>query len=258
MSTALPLHSVEDGPLDAPVLVLLCSIGTTVDMWAPQRRALAERYRVVAVDTLGHGGSPVPDGPYAVADLARHVRGTLDARGIRRAAFAGVSLGGAVAQRIALDDPDRVAALVLVATSARFGDPQQWHDRAATVRARGTAAIADATMQRWFAPSFRAAQPAAVELMRAGFVGVPTEGYAACCEALGGHDTRVDLGSIAAPTLVVVGSEDPATPPSHADELVAGIPGARRELVDDAAHLVSLEKAETVTPLIREHLEAHP
>lgn len=246
------LHAVEDGPADAPVIVLLCSVGTTVDMWAPQRRALADDHRVVAVDTLGHGGSPVPDGPYSVADLAAAVRGTLEARGIGRATFAGVSLGGAVAQRIALDDPDRVAGLVLIATSARFGDPQQWHDRAATVRAGGTAAIADATMQRWFARSFHEAQPAAVELMRAMFVGVPTEGYAACCEALGGHDTREELGAVAAPTLVVVGTEDPATPPSHAEELATGIPGARREVVDDAAHLVSLERADTVTPLIRD------
>lgn len=251
----LPLHTVENGPRDAPALVLLCSIGTTIDMWAPQRRALADDHRVVAVDTLGHGGSPVPEGPYSVADLAAAVRRTLDARGIGRAVFAGVSLGGAVAQRIALDDPDRVAALALIATSARFGDPQQWHDRAATVRAGGTAAIADATMERWFARSFRDTQPAAVELMRAGFVDTPTEGYAACCEALGGWDSRAELGAITAPTLVVVGTDDPATPPSHAVELAAGIPGARREVVDDAAHLVSLEKPEIVTPLIRGQLE---
>jgi 3-oxoadipate enol-lactonase len=248
----LPLHAVEDGPRDAPTVVLLCSVGTTVDMWAPQRRELAADHHVVAVDTLGHGGSPVPAGPYSVAGLAAAVRATLDARGVGRAVFAGVSLGGAVAQRIALDDPDRVAGLALIATSARFGDPQQWHDRAATVREGGTAAIADATMGRWFAASFREHQPAAVELMRAMFVGVPSEGYAACCEALGGHDTRAELGAIAAPTVVVVGTEDPATPPEHAAQIADGIPGARREVVDDAAHLVSLERPDVVTPLIRD------
>lgn len=248
----MTLHAVVDGPPDAPPLVLLCSIGTTVDMWAPQRRALADRCRVISIDTLGHGGSPVPAGPYAVADLARHVTETLDDLGVGRAAFAGVSLGGAVGQRLALDTPERVSALALIATSARFGDPQQWHDRAATVREGGTAAIADATMGRWFAASFRGTQPAAVELMRAMFVSAPTEGYAACCEALGGHDTRAELGAITAPTLVVVGDEDPATPPSHAHELAEGIPGARLEVVSDAAHLVSLEKADTVTPWIRE------
>ena len=250
----MTLHAVVDGPPDAPPLVLLCSIGTTLDMWAPQRRALAGERRVIGIDTLGHGDSPAPDGPYAVADLARHVLATLDALEVDRAAFAGVSLGGAVGQRIALDAPERVAALTLIATSARFGDPQQWHDRAATVRAGGTAAIADATMQRWFAASFRTAQPAAVELMRAMFVATPTEGYAACCEALGGWDSRDELEKITAPTLVVVGDEDPATPPSYARELAEGIPGARLEVVPDAAHLVSLEKADTVTPLISEHL----
>ena len=148
-----------------------------------------------------------------------------------------------------------VAGLALIATSARFGDPQQWHDRAGTVREGGTAAIADATMGRWFAARFREHQPAAVELMRAMFVGAPSEGYAACCEALGGWDSRDELERIAAPTLVIVGTEDPDTPPDHAAELARGIPGARREVVDDAAHLVNLEKPEVVTPLLREHLD---
>jgi 3-oxoadipate enol-lactonase len=252
---AVTLHVVDEGPPDAPPLVLLCSVGTTVDMWAPQRRLLTDELRVISVDTLGHGASPVPAGPYAVADLARHVLDTLDDLGVGRAAFAGVSLGGAVGQRIALDAPDRVAALTLIATSARFGDPQQWLDRAATVRAGGTAAIADATMGRWFAASFRETQPAAVELMRVMFTSAPTEGYAACCEALAGWDSRDEIASIDAPTLVVVGDQDPATPPSHAEVLAGGIPGAQLVVVPDAAHLVSLEKADSVTPRIREHVK---
>jgi 3-oxoadipate enol-lactonase len=250
------LHAVVEGPTDTDALplVLLCSIGTTIDMWAPQRRALAADRPVISIDTRGHGDSPVPSGPYSVADLAGDVRETLDVLGIRRAAVAGVSLGGAVAQRLALDDPDRVAALVLISTSARFGDPQQWHDRAATVREGGTAAIAEATMGRWFAPSFHEAQPAAVELMRTMFESAPTEGYAGCCEALAGWDSRIQLGAITTPTLVVVGAEDPATPPSHARELAEGIPNAELEIVDDAAHLVSLEKFEQVTSWIEEHI----
>lgn len=250
-SNPVTLHAVTEGPPDAPPLVLLCSIGTTIDMWAPQRRALGDDTRVISIDTLGHGGSPVPDGPYAVAELAIHVRATLDGLAVGRAAFAGVSLGGAVAQRIALDDPSRVASLTLIATSARFGDPQQWHDRAATVRAGGTAAIADATMGRWFAPSFQKCQPTAVDLMRAMFVGAPAEGYAGCCGALGGWDSRDEIARISAPTVVVVGDADPATPPAHAQILAEGIPGARLQIVPDAAHLVSLERPETVTPLIR-------
>lgn len=248
---AAPLHALDEGPPDAPVLVLLCSIGTTIDMWVPQRRELAGEFRVISIDTRGHGGSPVPDGPYAVTDLAGDVLATLDDLGIARATFAGVSLGGAVAQRIALDAPERVAALVLISTSSRFGEPAQWHDRAATVRAGGTEAIADATMGRWFAEAFRATQPERVATMRAMFTGTPREGYAGCCEALGGWDSRDLLGGIDAPTLVLVGTEDPATPPSHAQVLAGGIPGARLEIVDEAAHLVSLEHPEIVTPWIR-------
>jgi pimeloyl-ACP methyl ester carboxylesterase len=142
------LNAVVEGPADAPPLVLLCSLGSTVDMWAPQREELADEFRVITLDTRGHGGSPVVDGPYTVADLAADVLETLDDLGVERAAVVGVSLGGATAQALALGAPERVAALGLVCTSARFGDPPPWLERAATVRAGGAEAVADAVVGR--------------------------------------------------------------------------------------------------------------
>jgi pimeloyl-ACP methyl ester carboxylesterase len=125
------LNAVLEGPADAPPLVLLCSLGSTVEMWAPQREELAGEFRLITLDTRGHGGSPVVDGPYTVADLAADVLETLDDLGVERAAFVGVSLGGAIAQALALGAPERVAALGLLCTSARFGDPPPWLERAA-------------------------------------------------------------------------------------------------------------------------------
>jgi len=249
------LHHVIEGPDDAPVLVLLCSLGSTVDMWAPQRGELADEFRVITVDTRGHGGSPVPDGPYRVEDLARDVLETLDDLDVARASFAGVSLGGAIAQWIALNAPERVAALALLCTSARFGDPDPWIERAATVREGGAQAVADAVVGRWFTADYADAEPDTVARMRALIASTPAEGYAGCCEAISTWDVVDDLGGISAPTLVVSGVEDPATPPEHQQLLADGIPGARLECVTDAAHLASYQRPEVVTPLLREHVK---
>jgi 3-oxoadipate enol-lactonase len=248
------LFVTDEGPRDRGTpLVLLCSLGTTVDMWTPQRATFAERRRVVTVDTLGHGASPVPPGPYTVEQLADAVLETLDDLGIARAAFAGVSLGGATSQAIALRAPDRVESLALLCTSARFGDPHLWEDRAATVRAAGeTGVIADAVVARWFTDDV---DEATVTTMRAMIAATPAEGYAACCDAIAAWDSRAALGRIDAPTLVVSGAEDPATPPEHGEVIAAGIPGARFEVVPHAAHLASYQRPEIVTGLLTEHLE---
>lgn len=249
----MKLHHVIEGPADGPPLVLLCSLGSTVDMWAPQRRDLADEYRLITMDTRGHGGSPVPDGPYRIDDLAGDVLETLDDLGVHRASFAGVSLGGAIAQWIGLHAPERAGTLALLCTSARFGDPDPWHERAATVREGGTQAVADAVVGRWFTDAYAEAEPETVRRMRDLIASTPAEGYAGCCEAIAAWDVVADLGDIAAPTLVVSGIEDPATPPEHQQVLADGIPGARLEAVTEAAHLASFQRPEVVTPLLREH-----
>jgi 3-oxoadipate enol-lactonase len=249
------LHHVSDGPADAPPLVLLCSLGSTVDMWAPQRRELADEFRLISIDNRGHGGSPVPDGPYEVADLARDVLETLDDLDVRRAAFAGVSLGGAIAQWIGLNAPDRATSLAMLCTAARFPNADTFRERAATARADGVASIADAVVARWFTDDYAQAQPDTVRRMRDMIAATPAEGYAGCCEAVAAWDVVDDLGGIDVPTLVVSGVDDPATPPESQQQLADGIPGARLESVTDAAHLASFQRPEVVTPLLREHVK---
>jgi 3-oxoadipate enol-lactonase len=247
------LHHVIEGPDDAPPLVLLCSLGSTVDMWAPQRRELADEFRVITVDTRGHGGSPVPDGPYAVEDLARDVLETLEDLGVTRASFAGVSLGGAIAQWIGLHAPERASTLALLCTAALFPKGDTFRQRAQTARAEGVASLADAVVARWFTDDFAEAEPDTVRRMRDMIAATPAEGYAGCCEAVAAWDVVDRLGDISAPTLVVSGVEDPATPPECQQVLADGIPGARLESVTDAAHLASFQRPEVVTPLLREH-----
>jgi len=247
------LHHVLEGPDDGPPLVLLCSLGSTADMWAPQRAELSDEYRVITLDTRGHGGSPVPDGPYRVEELARDVLETLDDLGVERASFAGISLGGAVAQWIGLHAPERASTLAMLCTAARFPHADTFRERAKTARAEGMESIADAVVARWFTHDFAEAEPDTVRRMRDQIASTPAEGYAGCCEAVAAWDAVDDLGGIDVPTLVVSGIEDPATPPEHQQILADGIPGARLESVTGAAHLASFQRPDVVTPLLREH-----
>lgn len=243
------LHHRIDGPEDAPVLVLGPSLGTTLDLWEPQLPAFTAAWRVLRYDLPGHGGSAPFHG--GVEDIADALDALLDGIGAGRVAYAGVSMGGAVGTTLALRHADRIERLALCCTSARFGDPAGWHERAARVRAGGLDPLFATFLGRWFAPGY--AGPG-VEATRAMLATVDPEGYAACCEALAAFDVRDRLGDVRVPTLVVAGEEDVATPPEHAEELARGIPDATLVLVPGVAHLANLERPEPVTAAIAGHL----
>ncbi|MFF3441573.1 3-oxoadipate enol-lactonase [Streptosporangium sp. NPDC002721] len=239
-------HEIE-GPADGPPLVLAGSLGTTLEMWDPQMEALTERFRVVRFDHRGHGRSPAT-GRCSIADLAGDVLDLLDLLGLPRVSFAGLSLGGMTGMWLAAHAPGRIDRLALLCTSAKLGTPESWAERADAVRGAGTASIAEAAMARWFTPAFTGREPYATMLG-----GISAEGYAACCEAVGAMDLRPDLPLISAPTLVLAGADDPATPPEHAERIVEGIAGSRLVVLDGAAHLANVERPEAVS----EHLIAH-
>lgn len=245
----MTLYHRLDGPEGAPPLVLSNSIGTTLELWDSQMPALLPAFRVLRYDQLGHGRSDVPPGPYTVERLGRELLALLDELGIERASYCGLSLGGAVGMWLGANAPERVDHLVLAGTSAYFGPPERWVERAALVRAEGTEPIADATMGRWFTAAFGGNGP-----FREALVAIPREGYAACCDALRDWDFRADLGSIGAPTLVVVGSDDPATPPSDSQTIADGIAGARLTVVPGAAHLLNVEQPEAFDRALLAHL----
>ena len=245
-----------DGPEDASVLVLSNSLGTTLAMWEPQLPAFTQRFRVLRYDGRGHGGSDVPPGPYTIDDLGRHVLGLLDRLGLERVSFCGLSLGGAVGMWLGANAPERVERLALCCTAAQFGTAETWNERAATVRAQGVEALADAVMERWFSPAFREAQPETVARFRAQVASTPAEGYAACCEAIRDFDFRPRLQEIAAPTLVLAGSADPATPPERGQEIADAIPGARLVVIDGVAHMAGVERPDAFGEALLAHLEA--
>ena len=248
---AVPLHHLVEGPAEAPTLVLLNSLGTDLRMWDAQAAVLRDEFRIVRCDARGHGGSPLPDAPWTLADLGGDVVALLDALGIERASVVGVSLGGATAVWLAAHAPERVERLVPCFTSAWFGPPDPWLERAAKVRAGGVAAVSEGVLGRWFTDRVDAElRGRTKEMLEA----TPPDGYAAATEVVATLDLRDDLAAVTAPTLVVSGAEDVATPPDRGRALAAGIPGAEFACLAEAAHLGNVERPEAFTTLIRAHL----
>ena len=237
------------------MLLLGCSLGTSVAMWEPQVAPLEERLRVIRYDHRGHGASPVPAGPYDIEDLGRDVLALMDRLGVERASLGGISLGGMVAMWLGANAPDRVERLVLCCTSAHMPPASAWAERADKVRSAGTTeVVADAVVERWLTPAFADANPETQAWLRAMLVGNDPSGYAECCGVIERMDLRDALPSIAAPTLVVSGADDQAAPPEHQRALAEAIPSARLETLTPAAHIASVEQAEDVTRLILDHV----
>jgi 3-oxoadipate enol-lactonase len=251
--TPLQLAHTVDGVASAPVLVLGNSLGTTSELWDAHLESLLAHARVVRWDLPGHGESPSGDGSVTVGELAGAVVLMLDQLGIGPFRYCGVSFGGMVGMAVAAANPGRVERLALCCTAAHLPPAQGWHERAATVRARGMDAIATPVIARWFTPGFPAQHPAVITGLRAAFVAADVEGYARCCEAIAEMDLRASLPSIACPTLVITAADDLAIPPAHG-AAIAGAVGARLVCVERAAHLAVVERAATITPLLVDHL----
>ncbi len=249
------LHHVVDGPEDAPPLLLGPSLGTSTEVWDRNVAALAERFRVVRYDHRGEGSSPEPPGPYEIADLGRDTVALMDRLGIDRAHVGGVSLGGMVALWMGAHAPERVDRLVPMCTSAYIPDAP-WGERARAVREAGsTEPIADGVVRNWLTPAYAEDRPEDLAWLRRLLVASPPEGYACCCGAIERMDMREDLRRIEAPTLVISATDDPSTPPEHQRTIAGLIPGARLEVIEDAAHMANVQHPDAVTALIIDHLE---
>jgi 3-oxoadipate enol-lactonase len=242
------LHHQAEGPTDAPALLFLNSLGTDLRMWDAQAMALRGDFRIIRCDARGHGDSPYMAAPWSLADLGADVLRLLDLLGIERASVVGVSLGAATAVWLAANVPERVARLVACFTSAWFGPPDPWLARAEAVRAEGVAAVSEGVLGRWFTdgvdPDLRARMKKMLEA-------TPADGYAAATEVVAHLG---ELAAVTAPTLVISGAEDVATPPAMGRALADGIPGAEFVELADAAHLGNVERPDAVTGLIRSHL----
>jgi 3-oxoadipate enol-lactonase len=248
------LHHVLDGPAGAPPLLLGGSLGSTVEMWRPQLPALAENHRVIRYDHRGHGGSPVPPGPYSIDELGADVLRLLDTLRIDRVDYVGLSLGGMVGMWLAANAGHRIRRLALLCTAAHLPAEIGYRQRATLVRAKGMADIVEPVLGRWFTDDFPEQRRAPFRAMLAD---TAPEGYAGCCEAIAELDLRPALSRITAPTLVLAGAVDPAIPPRYAGVIAAAVTGSRYVVLDRAAHLANVEQADAVNRLLEAWFDNH-
>ncbi|MET0321160.1 MAG: 3-oxoadipate enol-lactonase [Duganella sp.] len=244
-----------DGKPGRPWLLFANSLGTDLHMWDAQAQWFGAHYRVLRYDTRGHGGSSAPAGPCTLDQLGADALALLDALAIDRAHVCGLSMGGMVAQWLAVHAPQRVATLTLANTAPRIGTAHGWRDRAAQVRAAGMDGVADGAAARWFTPAWTAHNPHTARALVQGLRGADAEGYAACCEALAMADLTAAIAVIAAPTLIVAGRHDAVTTVADAEAMAQAIAGAR-VVVLDAAHISNIEAEHAFNLALRDFLRA--
>ncbi len=250
------LHHVFDGPSDGPVLVLVNSLGTTLQMWDAAMPSLASQFRVLRYDSRGHGLSPVLPGPYELADLGEDLLGLLDDEGIEKAHLCGLSLGGLTVMWAAAEAPERILSLSVLSAPARFPFPERYLERASLVREQGTAAVADGVVSRWLTHPFAAANPDLEAWLRKMVADTPAEGYAASCEAVASADVTPNLPAIESPALCVAAAEDPSVAIADVESLARALPGGRLAIVRNASHLQPVERPTEVGRLIADHVAA--
>ena len=248
------LHYQVDGPSHKHALVFSNSLGSDLRIWDPMVPYLAGDFRLIRYDTRGHGLSEALPPPYSSADLARDVVGLLDQLQIKEAVVCGLSVGGVIAQQLAIEHPDRVRALVLCDTGARIGTVASWEERIATVKAHGLGVLAAPSMERWFSGDFRRRHGAALRGYANMVVRTAVDGYVGTCCALRDTDLTQAAASIDKPTLVLCGDQDIATPPDMARDLAKIIPRARLALISGAAHISCVEQPAVMATQIRQFL----
>jgi 3-oxoadipate enol-lactonase len=244
-----PINVEVEGREGAPVLMLSNSLGTNLHMWDDQIADWVKHFRVVRYDRRGHGKSGVPKGPYSMDRFGRDVLAIADALKVKKFNWCGLSMGGMVGQWLGANAPERLDKLVLSNTNYNYADKAPWNDRIKFVQEKGLAALVDPNMERWFTKGFRERAPQSIAHMKQMFLGTAVPGYIACCEAIRDMDFTASNPRITAPTLVIVGKEDPATPPAAGEAIARQITGAKLAALD-AAHIANIEQprlyAETV------------
>ena len=247
------LHYSDEGDPHGPAIVFANSLGTDLRLWDKIVPRLPRGLRIIRYDKRGHGLSDCPRPPYGMGALVGDAERLLDHLGVRDSLFVGLSIGGMIAQGLAVKRPDLIRAVVISNSGAKIGTQQMWDDRIATVRAEGIEALADGIIERWFAKPFRATDE--FHAWRNMLVRQPADGYAGCGAAIAGSDFYTPTAGLRIPALGIAGSEDGSTPPDLVRETIDLIPGSRFELIRGAGHLPCVEKPEEYAGILTRFIE---
>jgi len=234
------------GKKGAPVVVLSHSLSSNLLMWNPQMDALNPYFHVLRYDTRGHGATDGPSGSYTLELLAEDVIGLLDALGMDRVHFVGLSMGGMIGQCLVLNHPHRLESLVLCDTASIVPAEAQpvWQERLDKVRKKGMEALSEETMERWFTPAFLKQNPPMVKLIREQILATPVAGYMGCAEAIRRLNYLDRISGIEIPTLIMVGEDDPGTPVSASEAMHARITDSKLVVLPSARHLSNVEQTD--------------
>jgi len=244
------------GNVNGPVVMMAHSLGCSLRMWDPQMQLLEKDYHVVRLDMRGHGASDAPAGPYTLDQLADDVIAVMDHQGIEQAHWVGLSIGGMFGQSLLLRYPERFLSAVLCDTMSKLpeGAKSLWDTRIAKVEAEGLGSIKQATLERWFTPDFLAGGGAAVDAVGAQIDQVTDSGYIACSQAITGLDFIDQLSNIQTQVLLMVGSEDTATPVSASEEMNTRLPNSELIILEKASHISNVEQAKAFNTALGQFL----
>ncbi|MEK6245734.1 MAG: alpha/beta fold hydrolase [Pseudomonadota bacterium] len=234
------------------------SLACSVRMWDPQIAALKDQYRILACDTRGHGASEATKGAYTLELLADDLFFLLKELKIEEAHYCGLSMGGMIGQTFALKYPGVFQTLTLADTTSRYPAEAAaaWAERIRTAETKGMEPLAQPTLERWFTEPFRNNNPAAVGAIRKLIVATPVAGYVGCSHAIPKINLTARLKEIRCPILVIVGEQDPGTPPAMAREIHDNAPGSKLVVLPQAAHLANIEQPEGFSRALRDFLRS--
>ena len=248
----LRLNADITGPPDGAPLVLIHALGTDATIWDDLIPLLPPTLRLLRFDLRGHGASDIPPAPYSMGTLIRDSERLMDHFALKEAVILGLSIGGLIAQGLAVKRLDLVRAMILSNTAAKIGRPEQWHDRIAAIRAGGMPALHDATMERWLGRKWR--ENPALPRLSALFLRTDPEGWAGCAAALSGTDFYETTATLSLPTLAIAGANDASTPPDLIRETADLVKGHRFALIRGAGHIPPVEKPAEYAAIVTQFL----
>ncbi len=246
-----------EGPDGAPWITLSHGLATNFGMWAYLAGLLSQKYRVLRYDARGHGQSSVPDGNYTLDLLVGDAKRLLDALGIEKTHFVGLSMGGMVALGLALKHPERLRSISVCDARAQATQEYKdgWTHRIGVARDGGMDALVERTLERWFTPAFRNSKPKALDEMRMMIRATPAAGYIGCASALQNLDFGARLGELRMPVLYLVGADDLGAPPAVVKGMHAATPGSRFVEIPEAGHIANIEQPERFAQAITSFID---
>src|SRR5262245_57605533 len=251
------VHYALEGPASGPVITMSNSLASNLSMWEAQMPVLTSRYRVLRYDTRGHGGTDATAGPYSLDELSEDVRALLQALGITRTHFIGLSMGGMIGQIMALKYPELLQSVVLCDTMSRVPTEAKpmWDERVHTAETRGMEPLVEPTVARWFTEPFRQKGAPVIDQVRSMIRTTPPQGYAGCCQSIAALNLTDQLKRISLPTLIIVGEDDPGTPVAASRVIHEQIQGSELVILKSAAHLSNLEQPEAFNQALTAFLQ---